>query len=167
MPVTTRMHHGFLYKIPFGIPHSANAPTAYQFTGKELDSTGLYYFAARYYDASVGRFITEDAWQGTRSQPESQNRYVYVVNNPLRYIDPTGNVFIDLKGMDAEVDQQLNLHLPEVEVVVKAVGHLLSRMMNLMLRSPRTQVSNLLGRKVVPPQRSMALKTFPRTPTSC
>ncbi|MDP3486444.1 MAG: RHS repeat-associated core domain-containing protein, partial [Bacillota bacterium] len=82
---------------PFGVPHSTNAPTAYRFTGKELDSTGLYYFAARYYDASVGRFVTEDTWLGTRSQPESQNRYVYVINNPLRYIDPTGNVFIDLE----------------------------------------------------------------------
>ncbi|MDP3488474.1 MAG: RHS repeat-associated core domain-containing protein, partial [Bacillota bacterium] len=77
---------------PFGEPHTTNAPTDYLFTGKELDDTGLYYFAARYYDPSVGRFVTEDTWIGRLANPVSQNRYVYVVNNPLRYVDPSGNI---------------------------------------------------------------------------
>ena len=77
---------------PFGQPHSTNNPTDYLFTGKELDDTGLYYFAARYYDPSVGRFVTEDSWQGKLEEPWTQNRYVYVGNNPLKYVDPTGNV---------------------------------------------------------------------------
>ncbi|MDP3486990.1 MAG: RHS repeat-associated core domain-containing protein, partial [Bacillota bacterium] len=77
---------------PFGEPHAGSAQTSYGFTGKDLDGTGLYYFAARYYDASVGRFITEDIWVGRLSTPASQNRYVYVVNNPLKYVDPTGNI---------------------------------------------------------------------------
>ena len=76
---------------PFGQSHSANNPTDYLFTGKELDGAGLYYFAARYYDPSVGRFVTEDSWQGTLAEPWTQNRYVYVGNNPLGYVDPTGH----------------------------------------------------------------------------
>ena len=68
------------------------SPTDYLFTGKELDDTGLYYFAARYYDPSVGRFVTEDIWQGRMADPATQNRYVYVTNNPLRYVDPTGHM---------------------------------------------------------------------------
>ena len=80
---------------PFGEPHAGSIPTSYGFTGKDLDDTGLYYFAARYYDASVGRFITEDNWVGRLSTPASQNRYVYVVNNPLKYVDPTGNTYSD------------------------------------------------------------------------
>jgi RHS repeat-associated protein len=30
------------------------------FTGQRLDSTGLYYYGARYYDATIGRFISPD-----------------------------------------------------------------------------------------------------------
>ncbi|MDP3488204.1 MAG: RHS repeat-associated core domain-containing protein, partial [Bacillota bacterium] len=59
---------------PFGQPHNTNNPTDYLFTGKELDDTGLYYFAARYYDPSVGRFVTEDIWQGRMADPATQNR---------------------------------------------------------------------------------------------
>ncbi|MDR4493613.1 MAG: RHS repeat-associated core domain-containing protein [Nitrospirales bacterium] len=34
---------------------------AYKYTGKELDdSTGLYFYEARYYDAVLGRFISAD-----------------------------------------------------------------------------------------------------------
>ena len=76
---------------PFGEPHAGNAQTSYGFTGKDLDGTGLYYFAARYYDPSVGRFVTEDSWQGKLEEPWTQNRYVYVGNNPLGYVDPTGH----------------------------------------------------------------------------
>ena len=75
----------------FGEPHASSALTGYMFTGKDLDDTGLYYFAARYYDPSVGRFVTEDSWQGTLAEPWTQNRYVYVGNNPLGYVDPTGH----------------------------------------------------------------------------
>jgi len=65
----------------------------YKYTGqKEVVSIGLYYYGARYYDPSIGRFITEDSYPGEIANPQSQNLYLYVVNNPLRYIDPTGNV---------------------------------------------------------------------------
>ena len=77
---------------PFGAPHAGSTPTSYGFTGKELDDTGLYYFAARYYDPTVGRFVTEDTWIGNLEQPWTQNRYVYVGNNSLVYSDPTGNI---------------------------------------------------------------------------
>ena len=76
---------------PFGEPHSCSSPTSYGFTGKDLDDSGLYYFAARYYDALTGRFISEDTWIGTLEQPWTQNRYVYVGNTPLVYVDPTGH----------------------------------------------------------------------------
>lgn len=55
------------------------------FTGKELDTdTGLYYYNARWYDPQLGRFITEDPIR------DGVNWFVYVNNNPLNYIDPTG-----------------------------------------------------------------------------
>jgi len=57
----------------------------YSYSGKELDDgTNLYYFNARYYDATIGRFINVDPIQ------DGMNWYVYCGNNPLCFIDPTG-----------------------------------------------------------------------------
>ncbi|WP_426984539.1 RHS repeat domain-containing protein [Brevibacillus borstelensis] len=53
--------------------------------------TGFYYLRARYYDPTVGRFISEDTDKGQVDNPLSLNRYTYTWNNPLRYLDPTGN----------------------------------------------------------------------------
>ena len=78
----------------------------YKFTGKELDdSTGLYDYAARQYDAGLGRFISPDplVWTdagikaagggGLRehlSNPQELNRYSYCLGNPVKYVDPDG-----------------------------------------------------------------------------
>jgi hypothetical protein len=48
--------------------------------------------SARYYGANLGRFLSVDpsrksAW---RTDPQSWNRYLYVGNNPLGYLDPNG-----------------------------------------------------------------------------
>jgi RHS repeat-associated protein len=63
----------------------------FRFTGEEFDGdTGLYYLRARWYDPSVGRFLTKDRYQGFAGQPLSLNLYSYVRNNPVRLVDPTG-----------------------------------------------------------------------------
>jgi len=67
----------------------------YYFTGKELDPTGLYYYGARYYDPRVGRFITVDPLKQNILDISELNPYAYCSNNPLRYIDPTGNYKLD------------------------------------------------------------------------
>jgi len=63
----------------------------YQFTARELDSeTGLYYYRARYYDPTVGRFLSEDPIGFIANV----NFYAFVGNNPARLIDPFGLVGI-------------------------------------------------------------------------
>jgi RHS repeat-associated protein len=60
---------------------------------KERDNeTGLDYFGARYYASTLGRFTSADPLlaSGRTSMPQSWNRYSYVLNNPLKLIDPTG-----------------------------------------------------------------------------
>jgi RHS repeat-associated protein len=62
-------------------------------TQKERDvETGLDYFGARYYASAQGRFTSVDPLgaSGRPGNPQSFNRYSYTLNNPLRFVDPTG-----------------------------------------------------------------------------
>ncbi len=74
-------------------------PTDRLFTGQRLDNTGLYYYGARYYDPIIGRFISPDTIVQNRYNPQALNPYSYVLNNPLKYTDPTGNFAIFLLGI--------------------------------------------------------------------
>jgi RHS repeat-associated protein len=67
--------------------------TRQKFGSKERDiETGLDFFEARYFSSVQGRFTSPDptllSLRGTN--PQTLNRYSYVLNNPLRYIDPFG-----------------------------------------------------------------------------
>ena len=55
--------------------------------------TGLYYLNARYYDPSIGRFISPDVLSildETKGQINGLNLYMYCNNNPIMYVDPSG-----------------------------------------------------------------------------
>jgi RHS repeat-associated protein len=71
-----------------------NIDTRYLFTGREWDEEiGLYYYRARYYDAEIGRFISEDPIgfaELARTSPGNINTYSYVLNQPLVFKDPLG-----------------------------------------------------------------------------
>jgi RHS repeat-associated protein len=65
--------------------------TTIALTGKLRDNeTGLQYFGSRYYDPDLGRFISVDPAAPDYTNPQTLNRYVYTLNNPLKYIDPNG-----------------------------------------------------------------------------
>ncbi len=71
--------------------HDEDYQNDYQFTGKERDDeTGLSYYEARYYHSNIGRFLSRDTWEGDLQDPQSLNKYSYVQNNPLKYVDPDG-----------------------------------------------------------------------------
>ena len=71
---------------------SGSTPTKYQFTGQysNFADFGLYYFNARWYDPELSHFVQAD----TIVPPGVQglDRYAFVVNNPLKYSDPTGHM---------------------------------------------------------------------------
>ena len=60
----------------------------FQYTGRESDSeTGLYYYRARYYDSTLGSFISEDP---IGFDSGDVGLYAYVNGDPLNYTDPVG-----------------------------------------------------------------------------
>ena len=64
----------------------------YAFTGREWDpEIGLYYYRARYYDAKVASFLSQDPI-GLRGG--DVNFYAYVRNHPVNLIDPSGMRYI-------------------------------------------------------------------------
>ncbi len=78
---------------PFGETRYGNAPTDRRFTGQREESgIGLYDFNARFYSASVGRFVSADSMVPQADNSQDLNRYSYVGNNPLKYVDPTGHL---------------------------------------------------------------------------
>jgi RHS repeat-associated protein len=108
---------------PYGEVAVNEGSEKYFFTGKERDVTELYYYGARYYDPQLGRFLTEDPLTylpndprvvGSDSQnictewlqtPQKFNQYSYVINNPLRFIDPKG---LSFTCADPECEALLN-----------------------------------------------------------
>jgi hypothetical protein len=50
----------------------------------------LIYLRARYYEPTVGRFISRDSWGGDYSRPNTLNLWNYGYSNPIRYTDPSG-----------------------------------------------------------------------------
>lgn len=99
-------------------PSSAQADAQRkQFTGKERDNeTGLDFFGARYLASVQGRFTSPDPleyWSikvdkrdEFAANPQRWNKYVYVLNNPLRYVDPDGLAEIPTWDQLGEVRQQ-------------------------------------------------------------
>jgi RHS repeat-associated protein len=78
----------YLYD-PFGSSAASGQASSntFQFTGRENDNSGLYYYRARYYAPSLGRFISQDP---VGSLAGDLDVYTYVRNNPLSYTDPSG-----------------------------------------------------------------------------
>jgi len=69
-----------------------------RYTGKERDTeSGLDYFGARYYGSSMGRMMSPDPMlnSGRPDNPQTWNRYAYALNNPLKFVDPTGLYNLD------------------------------------------------------------------------
>ena len=78
--------------LPYGYKTSSSSSPDYLFTDQEFDNeVGLYNFKARMYDPMIGRFTTADSIVPDLYSSQSLNRYSYCVNNPIKYIDPSGH----------------------------------------------------------------------------
>lgn len=84
---------------PFGAQYGASGTDpSVKYTGQWSETAGLYWNHARYYDPTLGRFVSADPLLGSLSMPQTQDRYSYAANNPLRNIDPSGEFLNILIG---------------------------------------------------------------------
>ncbi|HKY26732.1 MAG TPA: RHS repeat-associated core domain-containing protein [Pyrinomonadaceae bacterium] len=83
---------------PFGSTTASGTPgnNSAQFTGRENDATGLYYYRARYYSPTLQRFISQDP---VGFAGGDTNLYAYVANDPVNNTDASGlaaDIAVDL-----------------------------------------------------------------------
>jgi len=86
----------------------------FAYTGRPLNvETGLYDYRARWYDAGVGRFVSEDPLGFAAGD---MNSYRYVGNSPLDYTDPTGmSSFSGVLTKKIELGPPIHLSLDQLQ----------------------------------------------------
>jgi len=74
---------------PFGNTSSSGSTSGntFQYTGRENDSSGLYFYRARYYNPALQRFISQDPIGFSGGDT---NLYAYAANSPTNLVDPSG-----------------------------------------------------------------------------
>ena len=82
---------------PFGETRQSNSGgrVLMQYTGRERDSLGLYFYRARYYDSGMARFISEDPI----GLDGGLNFYTYVSNDPIDARDPVGTQSVNITSL--------------------------------------------------------------------
>lgn len=102
-----------------------------KFTGYERDSeTGLDYAQARYFSSVQGRFTSPDPMisSGRILRPQTWNRYAFALNNPLRFVDPSGlqqqdNQKPDKKPNPQSTDPNPDDDQDEIVTIITTIAH--------------------------------------------
>ncbi|MEM7482386.1 MAG: RHS repeat-associated core domain-containing protein [Acidobacteriota bacterium] len=148
-----------------------------RFTGHERDQHGpgqlddLDYMHARYCNPMTGRFLSVDPSQKSARQkmPQTWNRYTYVANNPIKFLDPDGRdltIAFDFKGSDIGLKMQARIAVEtmrafrragvqDVKIRFQATSH---RFKGKSLRAPVKFQSEVIhqGRQVLGHTATMA-----------
>ncbi|WP_264536252.1 RHS repeat-associated core domain-containing protein [Flavobacterium sp. N1736] len=97
---------GAIIKVQDGAGNILNGLTILDrgYTGHEhLQSVGLIHMNGRLYDPKLHRFLQPDNYVQDPDNTQNYNRYGYVLNNPLKYTDPSGEFKINLNDIIAGV----------------------------------------------------------------
>ncbi|MCI0535403.1 MAG: hypothetical protein L0Z50_09245 [Verrucomicrobiales bacterium] len=93
---------------PFGEGATADNLVNRLFTGHERDAeSGLDHTWFRKYSSAQGRWLSPDPLAGSITDPQSLNRYAYVLNNPVNLVDPLGLTHDCVTVFDTETEQPL------------------------------------------------------------
>jgi RHS repeat-associated protein len=107
---------------------ASTLPTTFRFTGQRQEASlggaeGLYYYGARWYDPSLGRFAQADSIIPGANDPQSWDRYSYVKNNPVGYRDPSGHTSV-CAGANADPECDPDYEETWEPPAKNGVGHL-------------------------------------------
>ena len=76
------------------IEKTGDTENHYLYTGEYYDGiSNLYYLKARYMNPATGNFLTMDTYAGSIYDPDTLHKYLYANGNPVKYSDPSGNIF--------------------------------------------------------------------------
>jgi len=137
--------------LPFGATRTGSVNTPKEFTGQRLDSTGLYYYNARYYDATIGRFISPDTVIQNFANPQNLNRYSYCLNNPLKYVDPSGyeHVYATDEGLNDDGEYWYCVYSDKAHnnliAIVTGADNLASRYSDFDIENDRQSMTSQLN----------------------
>jgi len=99
---------GYAYE-PFGnVTMSGSNSNPYQFTGRENDNTGLYYYRARYYSPTYQRFVGQDPLDYLG---DGSNLYAYTIDDPVNNTDLLG-----LRSLTACEKDKLKGFIPQIDL---------------------------------------------------
>jgi len=123
---------------PFGATTTSGAASGHsgQYTGRENDQTGLFYYRARYYSPTLQRFISEDP---SGFGGGDVNLYAYVTNGPTNFMDPQG-LEIEIIVFDGSSKHSVASafgHVATTSMVTSTRGKCTAGI-NLTLRTPPT-----------------------------
>ena len=110
----------------FGMPIASSGTTAnsFHYSGEWLDSSiGWYQLRDRWYNYAIGRFETQDPYEGEIQSPAKLHKYVYTGNNPVNFVDPTGDEAVDYTTLTFRVFRQtVRVGYPLGQCINKAFG---------------------------------------------
>ena len=93
---------------------SGTSPTNYRFTGQRQEASfGLYFYNARWYDPALSRFAQADTI--VPGGVQGLDRYAYVNNNAVRYVDPSGHM-----RTEGDLPDFINAHIEPKEPEIVA-----------------------------------------------
>jgi hypothetical protein len=106
---------------PYGAVIGKPAYSGIGYTGHVMDGgTGLTYMQQRYYDQSIGRFLSVDPVTANSSNGANFSRYWYANNNPYKFTDPDGRCPDNAKITECvESKDSLNDGHPDVMLTSK------------------------------------------------
>ena len=86
------------------LDQTGTTENSYLYTGQQFDSlTELYSLRARYYNPTIGRFLSQDTYPYNFGNPVELNRYGYTANNPINAFDPSGNGLVEYAMQGAAI----------------------------------------------------------------
>ncbi|WP_020480084.1 RHS repeat-associated core domain-containing protein [Synechococcus sp. PCC 7336] len=88
------------------------------------EAVDLQYLRARYYDPSIGRFISTDPFPGFIQVPQSRHKYLYANNNPVNITDPSGLIALieQTSASQTVLGIITNIYASAIGLVVVQVG---------------------------------------------